>query len=105
VLLYVCATRCTCGCKVRTFIVGKRYPTLLGAQVAQAQRIVAQAHSTAQVQHAVVSRGFAGALQGYKANGAHKGNGTLYGVFASAAQAYAYQKTHRMQLYTSVLPW
>lgn len=81
---------------MRTFIVGKRKPVVLG---------IAQRNAPVQAQHAVVSKRFAGALQGYKSNLAHTGNGTLYALFASAALAVAYQKAHKMQLYTSVVPW
>lgn len=92
---------------MRTYIVGTRYPVQLGLLVAKAQRAAKLAAQTPLPagKHAVVSRGFAGALQGYTANGAQRGNGTLYGVFATAAQAFAYQKARKMQLYTSIVAW
>lgn len=63
----------------------------------------AKVHATAvrAASYAVVSRGFAGALQG-SALGA-KGNGTLYAVFASLLAAQGYRSDNKMLLYTKVV--
>lgn len=50
-------------------------------------------------QWGVVSRGFAGALQGY--SGTHRG--TLYAVFATQQAAQQYHWEHDMRLYATVM--
>jgi hypothetical protein len=73
-----------------------------GAQYAkQHPTQAAPAKSSANTRYWVVSRGFAGKLQGYKAGTSN--NGTLYAVFASYAAAVAYQKANKMRLYTSIV--
>lgn len=83
-------------------VVGTRKPAPLGLAVrAGSTPVVVPAASSKQ--YHVVSKGFALPLQGYSATASKRGNATLYGVFATHAQAVSYVKSNKMQLFTSIV--
>jgi len=84
----------------RTFIVGTRKPVALGLRTTTPNN--APSTTTGNMFY-VVSKGFAGRLQGYTSNKSKTGNGTLYAVFATRTQATAHIAKNNMRLYASVV--
>lgn len=86
-----------------TYILGQRQPRALGLPPKPTSNPNQQpvAYPPGTNSYAIVSRGFAGRMAGYK-HGVSS-NGTLYGKFATYAAAKAYQSSNKMRLYTSIV--
>lgn len=86
-----------------TFTIGKstkmRLNALGGAQYAATHPTPTAPQNASGTLFYVVSRGFAGKLQGYKAG---TSSGTLYAVFNTSAAAYNYIKANKLRLHAIV---
>ena len=90
---------------MRTHIVGTRKPVSLGFCAPVTKPVAPVQVAPAHTQFAVVSKGFALHMQGYKATRSKSGKGTMYALYSSYSAAWLHINTHKMRLYATVVSW